>query len=79
MSQRKAYSITKSDADNLPVFITKIYVGGTGDIKVALAKDEDADAVVLKAVPVGTVLDIGVIRKVFSTGTTATLLIGFHS
>lgn len=49
-----------------------IYVGGAGNLAVEM---ESGDQVTFTAPPVGTLLPLRV-RKVRSTGTTATLLIG---
>lgn len=49
-----------------------LYVGGTGDVKVLTMF---GSTVTFTAVPAGTVLPVAVIR-VFSTGTTATNLVG---
>lgn len=70
-----AYTITKSDSAILSPPTRGIYVGGAGDVAVVLWGNEDSEVVVFKAVPVGTLLPIRV-RKVMSTNTTATLLIG---
>ena len=50
---------------------------GAGDIKLALQKDEDVDAITI-AVTAGQILSGWKIRKVFATGTTATGLIGLY-
>lgn len=68
----KAAAITKSDADELSFVTRAIYVGGAGDISVILA--DDTAAVLLKAVPVGTLLRIRA-KQVKATDTTASLLI----
>jgi hypothetical protein len=74
---RRASAITPADGTLLTNFFRKIYVGGTGDLKVTMAGDGPAGTpVVIKAAPVGTVLDIQVCI-VWATGTTATNLTGF--
>lgn len=65
-----ASAITKSDT--APNVFARIYVGGTGDVKVVT---ENGDTVTFSAVPVGTVLPVRV-KQVLSTGTTATNLVG---
>ncbi len=77
MSQpaKKSVTITPNNATDLPERVTKIYVTGAGNIKFALVKNLDAEALTL-AVTAGQILEIGMIRKVFATGTTATGLIG---
>jgi hypothetical protein len=68
-------AITPSDLAGLARPTRGIYVGGTGDLRVILADDaDDSTPLTFKAVPVGTLLRINV-KKVMSTGTTATLLI----
>lgn len=81
-SAEQAQAVTPSDTVDLALKGTgsgtkQLYVGGTGDIKVALTGQKDSEAVTLKAVPTGTMLPFSV-RRVFSTGTTATLLIAVY-
>lgn len=73
---RKSYSITPNDGADLPSVITKLYVGGAGDITLELLRD--TTPVVLKAVPVGTLIEGLSIKKIHATGTSATFLVGFH-
>jgi hypothetical protein len=74
---RRALAITPADGVLLTNFFRKVYVGGTGDLKVTMAGDGPAGTpVVIKAVPVGVALDIQVCI-VWATGTSATLLVGF--
>ena len=73
----RAFAVTPSDTDELPVVTRGIYVGGAGDLAVVMAGDVVANAVTLKAVPVGTYLPLAV-RQVKNTNTTATLLIGMY-
>jgi hypothetical protein len=68
-----ATAITPSDSANLPVPSLYLYVGGTGDVKVDTLGG--SVGIVFKAVPVGTILPIQV-TKVYSTGTSATNLVG---
>lgn len=70
-----AFAITPSDADDLAMNTRAIYVGGAGNLRVILAGD--TTAVTFTAVPVGTVLNIRV-KKVMSTSTTATALVGLY-
>lgn len=71
--KRMAFAITPHDTNELAYVVSEIYVGGTGDLKVLFMND--TTAVTFKAVPVGTVIK-GKIKRVDSTGTTATLLVG---
>lgn len=64
----RAAAITPSDTDNLAQYARALYVGVGGDVKVTTL---GGDTVTFTAVSGGGVLPICV-RKVFSTGTTAT-------
>jgi len=64
--------ITKSDTVALPFVTRAIYVGGAGNISMQLVNDKAP--VLFTAVPVGTVLYVRA-QQVYSTNTTATLLI----
>lgn len=69
-----AFSISPSDTADLPN-ISVVYVGGfgtTGAVKVTTAQGTD---VTFLGVPAGAVLPVQV-RRVWSTGTTATNLLG---
>jgi hypothetical protein len=72
-SANKLTSVTPSDATEL-VGVRALYVGGAGDINV-LAYD-DSSPVVLN-VPAGTILPIFA-KKVYSTSTTATLIVAMY-
>jgi len=76
-----AFAIAPSDTDELAEITRAIYVGGVGDVAVILADDtpvgSSGSAVVLKAVPTGTLLEMRV-RQVWSTGTTATTLVALY-
>jgi hypothetical protein len=61
-------------SDTVDQFWTGIYVGGTGNVNVDM---ESGGTVLFSAVPVGTILPIRV-KRVRTTGTTATLLIGLQ-
>lgn len=67
-------AIVKSDTTTYSPPLRMIWVGGTGDVAVLMNGDQAA--VTLSAVPVGTMLNISVV-KVMSTNTTATLMTGF--
>jgi len=66
-------AITKSDSTVYSPPLQAIYVGGAGDVAVLPAYS--GSAVTFTAPPVGTVLRV-VAKKVMSTNTSATLLIG---
>jgi hypothetical protein len=67
-----AAAITPSDSVALASLTRMIYVGGAGDVTLQLAGD--SVAVTLKAVPVGTMLEVCA-SLVKATGTTATNLV----
>lgn len=71
---RKAVAVTPNDSNDLADVATRIYVGGAGAISLIMA--DDASAVTLTAVPAGSYLDLRV-RRVNSTGTTATGIVAF--
>jgi len=69
---RRAIAITPDNDNDQTVVFREIYVGGAGAVKVDM---EVSGTVTFAAVPVGTTL-VGNFKRVYSTGTTATLLIG---
>lgn len=78
-SPRSARPITPDNDNDLQEPCSKIFVGTAGDLKVAFVKDDpDTEAVTLKNVAAGTVLEISV-KRVFATGTTATNLVALYS
>lgn len=71
-----AIALTKNDSTDLTgLSIRGLYIGGTGDVAIQTTKNGSA-AVVLKAVPTGTVIHLP-IAKLMSTNTTATNVVGF--
>jgi hypothetical protein len=66
------FSITPHDGNNLPEVTRALFVGGAGSVNVHLASGAQVN---LSGVSGGTVLPIRV-RRVLSTGTTATAIIG---
>lgn len=71
---KAAYAVTPSDAATFPV-TRAIYVGGQGgDLTVQMAEGNN---VLFGAVPVGTVLPIGVVL-VLNTGTSATEIVRLY-
>lgn len=69
MYPEDAAAVTPSDSADLPQF-SVIYVGGAGNVKVTTAQ---GSAVTFSGVNAGTVIPVRV-RRVWATGTTATLL-----
>ena len=69
MYPEDAAAVTPSDTADLPQF-SVIYVGGAGAVKVTTAQ---GTAVTFSGLNAGTVLPVRV-RRVWATGTTATLL-----
>jgi len=67
----RAAAVTPSDSADLAYTTKGLWVGGVGNVKVTMA---GGDAVTFTAVPAGTFLPISVSR-VWSTGTTATLML----
>jgi hypothetical protein len=86
VSAHNAVVVTASDTTHLPV-TRAIYVGGTGDIALAMADsglDSSSSAAAAQAVDVifynvsaGTVLPVQAMR-VLSTGTTATNIVALY-
>ena len=70
----RAFAITGNDSTDLTVFPRAIYVGGAGNVKVITL---GGDTVTFSGVLSGTVLPVRV-KRVFSTDTTATNLIGIY-
>ena len=70
----RAFAITGNDSTDLTVFPRAIYVGGAGNVKVTTL---GGDTVTLNGAVAGSILPVRVVR-VFSTGTTATNLIGLY-
>ena len=68
------FAITPSDTVNFVLPCEAIYVGGAGDVVVV----GDNGAITFKAVPVGTILPAKA-KRVNSTNTTATFLVGLSS
>jgi len=73
---RRAFTIVPHDTNVITQPVHALYIGGVGDITLRLAGDT-AD-VVLKAVPIGTLLMVSP-KLIKATGTTATLMIGFSA
>ena len=69
MYPEDAAAVTPSDTADLPQF-SVIYVGGAGNVKVTTAQ---GSAVTFSGVNAGTVIPVRV-RRVWATGTTATLM-----
>lgn len=67
-----AYAVTPSDTTEFSP--STIYVGGTGDVTVLPADNAPGAVVTYKAVPTGEHLPV-MVKRVMSTGTTATLMV----
>lgn len=72
---RRLVTIAPNNSVDLAQPVRGIYVGGTGDLNVVAIDDADGATQTLSAVPQGTFVPITT-KRVMSTGTTATLLIG---
>lgn len=68
-----AYAVTASDTVNLP-YISVIYIGGAGTVKVTTAQGDD---VTFSGLQTGSVIPVQVLR-VWSSGLTATNLVGIY-
>lgn len=77
MTQRRSFTITPDNDNDLTTYASKLYVGGAGNIRLMLGKDVTATTLI--AVPVGTILEGLIIKRILATGTTATNLIGFSN
>ena len=74
---RLSYAIPSfSDSVDLTQHVLGIYVGTGENLKVTLLKDVDGTSVLLKNIPNGTFLDIGV-KRIWLTGSTASDVVGF--
>lgn len=69
MFPEDAAAVTPSDTTDLPQF-SVIFVGGAGNVKVTTAQ---GSAVTFSGINAGSVIPVRV-RRVWSTGTTATLM-----
>jgi len=67
------FAITKSDTTDLPRVTRQLYIGGAGDLAVVWADGSES----VEPVKAGDRLDWR-IRRVKSTGTTATLVRGYY-
>lgn len=69
-----SFTVTKSDSTVFAPICRKLYVGGTGDVVVRML---DGTTPLFKAVPVGTMLDLGQFDQVLNA-TTATLMVALY-
>lgn len=70
-----AFAITPDDSVDLSVTTRGLWVGGAGNVRVLF--DRDSSPVTLVGVTAGSLLPIRV-KRVYSTGTTATSLVGLY-
>lgn len=71
----KCFAITKNDSADLAFVTRGIYVGGSGDLAVIL--DADSSAVTFVGLAAGVIHPLAV-KRVMSTGTTATSIVGVY-
>lgn len=69
-----AAAVTPADGSDMTISSRGLYVGGAGDLKVTM---EGGETVTFTAVVAGTMMPIRV-RRVFSTGTTATSIVALY-
>jgi hypothetical protein len=84
MPARRAFAVVTSDTKDLtdptgdadPFYAKGLFVGGAGTVKVTMAGDvaEPSTPVTFSGVAAGTFLNVQV-RRVWATGTTATLIL----
>jgi hypothetical protein len=67
-----AFAVTPDNDNDMASYTRGIYVGGAGNLKVDMA---DGTTVTFTAIAVGVIHPIRA-RRVYATGTTATLIIG---
>lgn len=72
---RQLVTITPDDSNDLNQPVRGIYVGGGGDLNILAIDDAVGNNKTLSAVPQGTFVPV-ITKRVLSTGTTASLLIG---
>jgi len=72
MSYSRAVVLTPSDSADLANVAAALWVGGAGNISL---DTPDGTTVLISGIPAGTVLPVRV-RRVRSTSTTATLIVG---
>jgi hypothetical protein len=67
--------VTPNDSTDLP-YTSKLYIGGTGNLRVTLRDQADGDSVTLSAVPVGFLPLL--VKRVWATSTTATNIVALY-
>ena len=70
----ETFAIAAADAD-LSENARSLYVGGAGDLRITAIRDTDEEYTTFANVNAGSILPIQV-KRVWSTGTTATNIIG---
>ena len=68
------FAVTKSDTAEFAPHVRQVYVGTTGDVSVTTSDDV---TVVFKTVPAGSSIGPFFIKRVNSTGTTASNMVAF--
>ena len=68
------YAVTTADGSDQPQDTRAIWVGGAGDVSVVT---RGGDTITFSGVPAGTLIPVRA-RRIRTTGTTATLLLGLY-
>jgi len=68
-------AVTPNDSTDLS-YTSKLYIGGTGNLRVTLRDQADGDSVTLSAVPVGFLPLL--VKRVWATSTTATNIVALY-
>lgn len=70
-------NITPNNASDLVQPVRGIYIGSSGDLNIVALGDADGATQTLTAVPQGVIVPV-ITKRVMTTGTTASLLIGLY-
>ena len=77
MGSKTAFSVTPDDNTELSGDARALYIGGAGNIKLQLRDMASGSVVIFQGVPAGALLPV-LPRRVYSTDTTATNIIGLE-